>query len=511
MADSYIDHAGVTGSARKEKGEGPDAQSLSVAAQARAVKICRDVYAGTLRLQDAGEEYLPQFPKESDDDYQIRLKTAVLHNATKKTVKGFTGMVFRVDPVLGEAVPDEVLEHAENIDLTGRHLKVFLRDGFDDKMQTGHVGTFVDWHASADARTRGQERGIDARPYWVHIRKDQIRRFRTENRDGKIVLSRFAYEEVDAVEKGEFGEEVQRKIRQYDLVEEGNGERVMHKSWVKVGDGDWTIDDEGTLLGDRMDEIPLAVDYADRTGVLESDPPLLDLALENLRHYRILSDADDSLHTTGRAIFVATGVDPDKMEELVTDHGLALPEGADAKYVEPDGNGLSHARDALQDSEQRMAALGLAMLQRQSRAAETAKAKAIDKSESDSQLTSNANSTQDAAEEALRLHGKWLGLETDEWSIEVNTNFFAEPMSPQMATVILAWVEAGRMTEETGWRILKDGEVLPGDFDADMERELLDRVPGDQLEAAHALLRQGLARDEADAADGPADEMDAAA
>ena len=103
-----------------EKKKGPDATGVVHERQEAAVTLVRDVMGGTARMREAGGTYLPQFPREENDGYAARLKTAVLFNATKQTVKGLTGMILRKPPELGEDTPDEILEHLENIDLQGR-------------------------------------------------------------------------------------------------------------------------------------------------------------------------------------------------------------------------------------------------------------------------------------------------------------------------------------------------------------------------------------------------------
>ena len=56
----------------------PDFLMASLKAQHGETMIVRDVFAGTLRLRARGRDYLPQFPKEPDDDYDVRLQQAIL-------------------------------------------------------------------------------------------------------------------------------------------------------------------------------------------------------------------------------------------------------------------------------------------------------------------------------------------------------------------------------------------------------------------------------------------------
>lgn len=479
-----------------ENDDSPGTTSPVVDAMAQGVEICRDVYGGTLALR-AKPGYLPQFPKEEDAAYARRLGQAVLFNAFRKTVKGLTGMVFRKDPVIGEDVPESIVEHLENVDLQGRHVAVFLRDAFRSKLIDGHGCILVDWHGAEGAQSALDEIRAEARPYWVWIEKRQILRFRTANRNGAVVLTSFAYLEDDTQPKGAFGEVEIERVRQFDM----EGEKVLYRSWTRIkGEGgQWQPEVEEKYLGPRMTRIPVVPDYADRSGFLTSEPPLLDLALENLEHYQMRSERRQSLGIGSIPVFVTKGVKAQDIGTFTVGGaiGLALPASdMDAGYVETAGTAFDATRDELKDIEQRMAALGLSMLQQESRAAETAEAKRLDKSEQDSELSNAARSTQDAAEEALILHAMWMGLpEGVAGSITVNRDFDSLVMDAQTLNVIQSMVPH-KISVDTMWDMMVAGELLPDDFDREAERARLDESGAAELAAVAEALRAERMRQE---------------
>ena len=71
------------------------------------LKIVRDVAGGYTRIKGEATEYLPRHPKETPENYAIRLNRPAFFNAFGRTVEGLTGMVFREDPKLSEDVPEE--------------------------------------------------------------------------------------------------------------------------------------------------------------------------------------------------------------------------------------------------------------------------------------------------------------------------------------------------------------------------------------------------------------------
>ena len=84
--------------------------------------------AGTEGMRDAGEVYLPQHAEESNANYEERLMTNVLFNATELTLEHFVGKPFS-DPVrVNDDVPEQMLEDLQNIDLQGNDITAFCRE-----------------------------------------------------------------------------------------------------------------------------------------------------------------------------------------------------------------------------------------------------------------------------------------------------------------------------------------------------------------------------------------------
>ncbi len=464
----------------------PGTQSARIADQLEPVQICRDVYGGTLVMRSKGRAYLPQFPAEEDDAYRDRLNSAVLFNAFRRSVKGLVGMIFRKAPKLGDDVPAKIKDDAENIDNAGRHLTLFLRDAEEAAMTDGHCHILVDYPVVEVGRfqNKAAERAAKLRPYWVLIEKSAVLRAWTKTIDGEVVLVHFAYTETTLEPDGDFGEKEVERVRQYTLQDDG----VQLDTWVKAKE-EWVPEVEAREL--PIARIPVTTVYTNRTGYMTSEPPLLDLALENILHYQTRSDRQNVLHVASVPLPVLIGVDQEADVVWGPGRALKLPQGGDAKYVEPAGSALKHSRDELQDIEQRMAVLGLSMLARESRAAETAEARRIDKSETDSQLGAIAWGLQDAAEEALGFHAEWTD-EADGGSLEVNRDFGELAMDPQMVKVLREMVGANELSLDTLWDILERGEILPDTFDPEVEHE---RLSGGDIETIRRMVEAMKARE----------------
>ena len=462
----------------------PDYESASYRRQIGDVLFCRTVYDGTKAVRDAGDALLPQYPSEDDEDYQRRLKRAVLFNAFKRTAHGLVGMIYRKDPQWKDTPPERTAVESLNVDLLGHDINVFARDRSIDAMIDGHTWVLVDYpRVEVQLQSQADEREQGLRPYWVPILKSQAINVQWEvGPDGRPRLTLFAYKTVKTDREGAFGEEEKECIR---VLEPGGfTEYERTKSgWVEVDQGASTLP-----------YIPVAFIPSNETMPYESTPPLLDVAFENIDHYQIRSDHRWAGMFASQPMPVFTGAEP---EQIVWGAGRALflpnPE-ANATLLESSGASLDSTRDDMKDSEARMAALGLQMLVGEKRTAETAQSKLIGKAESDSVLSAMAKAMQDGFNRALAIHADWTGTEPAE--LALNNDFHETQLDSQTVMALSNLVARGQLSMDTMWSALLAGEVLPDSFDPEEERERIDAAGMDELEALLAMRGNGNGSDE---------------
>lgn len=447
----------------------PSTPSKAAERQAKALTVVRDIECGPQHIKDMGPTYLPQAPGESVANYNNRLERSVFFNVFGHTAKGLTGFVFRKDPVLGDDVPVQIRGdenglggHWENIDNCGTHGDVFLREQLQDAMVAGHNAIFVEYPATGGTQTLAAEQS-EIRPYWIPIKKENILNWRTTVENGKTLPTQVVLLETSMVADGVFGEKEQKRYR------------VLFRDGPTVGFYLLEVTDRKTVvvvdkgLYPTQDEIPLAeVPTSGRKGLFESDPPLLDLAFLNLAHYRQWSDYDTSIHKTCVPIWVTIGEntfdeESGKKEILGASTGKALPMGADAKWVAHDGAALDACKQSLDDLKNDMAAVGMAMMASEKRAAETEKSKQISKAGTDSLLAITARGLQDGAEKALYFHARYLGLD-DGGSIAINRDFESILMQADVMQAYAALVAAG-FPKDVAVRMLQIGGRVPEDAD----------------------------------------------
>jgi len=430
----------------------------------RKIRPVRDVVEGTDRMRRAARLYLPQHPGEDENTYNRRIVRGRLFNATKRTLKGLVGLIYRKQPTIPDSFPPEITTHLENIDNAGSDLVMFARDFTEEAFQDGLAHALVTFPmVNPDTiLTLADERNAGLRPYWTCVKHADITNYRFVRRAGRDVLTLVAIQEDTSLPDGLFGEKFVSRRRILTLDKAGAAWELFEQDNTK-GD-DWLSIANGRYLkagGQPFDQIPLVTAHLDRTGFMVGDPPLYDLAEENLEHWRVRSGHTNALHWASTPIPIFKGRNGDDELVLASDKGIDLPADGDAYWMEAQGKSLSESRDEQKDIEARMAALGLQMLVRETRGAETAQAKMLDKSEADSALVTASRAIEKALNQMVQVHAEWLGVTVaEDTRIELNKDFSGVMLDPAMAAQLLASLEAGHISRDTYWDALERGEVV---------------------------------------------------
>ena len=404
---------------------------------------------GTYGIRKGHRKYLPQEPRELDEAYDNRLMRSTVAPYFVRLERMLAGMLTR-KPVRLEDVSDVVTEQLFDVDLQGNDLNVWTYETARKCIRYGHVGVLVD----------APKAGENGRPYWAHYTPRDILGWRSEVKDGKQQLTQLRLMEEITVPDGLYGE---KQVQQVRVLTPGAFE--IHQKDKK---GDFVLIDEGST---SLTEIPFAVAYSNRVGVLESRPPLADIAELNLKAYQVQSDLDNQLHISAVPMLAIFGF-PQSAEEISAGPGeaLALPEGASAQYIEPSGNSYDAQFRRLDQIANQINELGLAAVLGQKLSAETAEAKRIDRSQGDSTMMVIAQQMQDLIDNCLSFHAQYM-QQAQAGSSFINRDFLATRLEPQEIQSLLQLYTAGTITQETLLNQLSAGEVLGDEFDVEEEVE----------------------------------------
>ena len=410
--------------------------------------LIESLMGGTYEMRRKHRRYLMQEPRELDDAYDNRLARSVCPPFYQRLERMLAGMLTR-KPVRLNEVPDVIREQLFDVDLQGNDLNVWTYETARKMIRYGHIGVLVD--APSDA---------NGRPYWVTYTPRDILGFRSEVVDGTQKLTQLRLLEKVIEPEGEYGESIIEQVR---LLTPGTFE--IHR---RDKNGDFQLFDEGTTT---LSEIPFSLAYANRVNLMESRPPMEDIAELNLKAYQCGSDLSNQLHISSVPLLAFYGY-PQTSEEVSAGPGeaIAFPAEGRAEYIEPSGKSFDAQYKQLDRIAEQINELGLASILGQKLSAETAEAKRIDRSQGDSTMQVVAQQMQDMIDNSLIFHANYLSSNVSGSSF-VNRDFLAARLEPQEIGSLLQLYTAGTITQETLLKQLHEGEVLGDEFDVEEELE----------------------------------------
>ncbi len=410
--------------------------------------LIEDLLGGTYQMRSKHRKYLMQEPRELDESYDNRLARTVCPPYYIRLERMLAGMLTR-KPVRLNDTSDDIRTQLFDVDLMGNDLNVWTYETARKMIRYGHIGVLVDAPAS----------GQSGRPYWVTYTPRDILGWRTEMIDGQLKFTQLRLLEKVSEPDGLYGEKITEQVR---LLTPTNFE--IHRKDKK---GKFILHEEGT---NPLNRIPFSVAYSNRLNLLESRPPMSDIAELNLKAYQIQSDLDNQLHISAVPMLAFYGFSQ-AAEEVSAGPGeaIAFPPDGRAEYIEPAGKSYEAQFKRLDRLENQINELGLAAVLGQKLSAETAESKKIDRSQGDSTMMVVAQQMQDMIDNCLQFHASYLGSEAG--SCFVNRDFLSQRLEPTEIQAYLQLYTSGSITQKTLLEQLTEGEVLGDEFDVEEELE----------------------------------------
>lgn len=415
---------------------------------------------GTRGMRAAGEALLPKWPNESIEAYRARLATATLFPAFRRTLGVMAGKPFAKQMTLSEGAPPKIKEWSEDIDMQGTNLHSFCAGLMEEAIGHGIAGVLVDYPKASGVRTLADERAANARPYWVHIRHDQILGWRTERRNGQLFTAQLRLLESEEEPDGPYGT---KDVAQVRVLEPGR--------WATYRANDrgvFVLHEEGTTT---LDIVPFVPFYGRRKGFMVGESPLIDLAHLNIKHWQSQSDQDTILHVSRVPILVAAGVE--ESFELTVGGSAAVkisnPDGR-LEYVEHSGAAISAGAESLKALEEQMIQTGAELLVAQP-GQRTATEASNDAEANKSELQAIVERFEDSVDMALYLMARWVGQD-DGGSANLYKDFTT--LSAESAQTVVQMYQSGMISKATALREQQRRGVLAADIVVEDEIEAVE-------------------------------------
>lgn len=431
---------------------------------------------GTLYMRTLGEAYLPKWPNEDPEAYKHRLSVATLLPGYEETISQNIGRVFAEPLKLSDDTPEQLVNITTNFDMAGNRLDVWAQELFRIASQYGLAHALVDYPRvdRENTRTRAQEKASGARPYATLINPRQVIGWESEVQNGRVVLTELRIKEV-VVEKAEqFG---QNKVEQIRYMTPGKVQ-IYRKSTGGDGAIAWALHEEWQT---SRKDITLVTLYTKRTGFMCGSPPLLNLAMLNIKHWQSQSEQDNILHVARVPILSVYGLA--EGQELTIGSSSAIRfenrELQGIEYTEHTGSAVGAGKTSLEDLEQQMRMAGAKLLR-----SENTSTKSIDQTNEErmqehSPLYTMANSLEDALDNILQIMAEWLGL-PDGGNVDVRTELEAaeQTINAPAALAIQSLRQSGDIRRVDAVRGLQSLRII--DPDAKPESiidELINQAP----------------------------------
>lgn len=460
----------------KKDPESPATTSMAYDDMAPSWTKIQTVLDGTEAMRASGRNYLPQHAEESDDAYDERLKRATLFNLTKITQESLVGRPFSEPLQYSEDMPEQIQTFLEDVDQCGTNVHVFARDWFSDGLAKVLSHVYVDFPRTDAEQPTTLADDEALKPYWVHIRPEQLIFADSEVVNGREVLREIRImEEVN--ERVGFAELITLQIRRVYLEINEDGDRIgvvelyQEDRSSKKRKKPWLMVDTYTY---SLGIIPLVTFYANRDGFMHGVPPLEDLADLNIAHWQSTSDQRAVLTVARFPILALSGgTDEDNKLTIGPNEWLYAPDpAARFYYVEHSGAAIEAGRKDLMDLESQMSEYGAEFLKKRP-GGMTATARALDSAEATSPLQDMTLRFKYAIDMVLYYTALWMGVENP-GTLTLVTDFGPEEVN-QSELAVLQFARTNRdISRRAFLEELKRRGALSEEYGIDEDAEVLE-------------------------------------
>ena len=439
----------------------------------------RAVTEGTDYLRQNCDRFLPQQPMELADSWQGRVNRSTFSNYFGKVLRTAVGLILRKQVRLeceNDADQEWWDDWAEDPCRDGStDLDQFCTNLLESALSFGHSAVMVDYATGEGIRTLADEQEAELKPYLVEVKAPQIIGWRHSPTENRGRLQQVRIRESARVPVGKFGIEYRNRVR---VLEPGN--YSLYESTDERGDAGWQLIESGKV---SVKEVPLCVVYGDKRQVLYSKPPLLSLAHQNLHHFRVASDLTQSLHIAAQPLLIGKGLDDLQNDNtsqgavgLSVNNMLLIAPEASVEYVVPQVGAFDSHQVELERIVSEMKSLSIALLSSEKNGVEAAKAKALDRIDSNSVLSVVSKSLQACIQDAVNLAAEYAGREAPE--VVIIRDFSLERLEGQDITAINSLFTSGLIPQEVALTLLQEGEVLDDQMDVD---EIMSQSENEEL------------------------------
>lgn len=391
----------------------------------KKTKIIDDLLGGTATMRKAAQTYLFQMEMEEPDSYRKRLERSTLYPALSETLSQMTGRVF-FNPIDVADVTETVQALFDDVDLVGNNLDVFASRWFYSALAYGCSFALIDFTRVEAVKSRAEEKALNARPYWVHIKPHQVLGIKTARVNGKQAITQFRYVVNEQVEDGEFGVKTVKHVYVYEI---GKVRKFSE------AEGEFRFESELQLTAQNrpLDFVP----------VIARVPLLVIYSNDEVKQLAIGGSA------------------------------VHLPTGSSMQFVEHSGQAIEAGMASLKDLEEQMKTAGAKLLTKTALAMTDSQAR-DEAGKEISQLRLLANRFEDAIDLALEYTGHWLGIAKEQvGNVQISGNIENDLDPAASMASVIQLRNAGVISNQSTFDEAKRRGLLADGLEWDTEQERL--------------------------------------
>lgn len=459
----------------------------------------RDLYYGSevVKTDNKKEIYLFRETNEQVTKYDLRVKRAVLDPWVKKIIEARMALLFR-KPHERE-LPAGLKPFIEDVDRNRTSARSFFSTVCRWAQIEGTRWVLVDMPKLPTDDNTGEEipyssladeQAADHRPFFQELHADAIVDWEVDNDGGLLWLvieetwpvlreDKWGYEQ-----KTEYRWQVwtQTKWMRYKI------EETTQKDAAVI---EFTIEEE---RDHDLGIVPLVPFFGgDAIDPCVALPCLIDVLDHVISIYNLESDKDWFIRLAAHPIpYVISPQKPVKME--VTE-GLWIKSDPNSKieigYMEPSGTSFEPAFETIQDLRYRIFSIALAQARKDGKQVQSADAQKEDRRIFASSLKTVSEGFEHSEKLCWELAARWTGIPEDQARASITVkyvrDFDNETITHEMLRVLADLAKNNLIPLEIFLQLLKDGEILPTDFDVKAEAVKLFADLEERREIAMAL------------------------
>lgn len=408
----------------------------------------RHALDGQDAMRENASHYLRRPQALSQNEFDQYVKGAHFFPVADHTLRAMLGLALRKPPVI--TVPKRLEPMLENASYDGNSIEVLSEDILREILSIGRCCALLDMPQDGNS--------ILTTPYISFFEAESILDWRMEVLGG---VKRLAYLRLH-----EFNEDLEDTgteqhlvltlepaltIRRYHVTSTGDAQRAE----VQVGD-----DLLPTFSGGPIFYIPAVIFGPNNLAPDTEKPPLLDLVDVNIAHFENSANLEHALWLSAMPTPVVTGPLNEKQKPSAIGPATMwmLPEGSTAFYLSAPSDAHNSLRQALQDKEQRMAALGATMILSGQRRNEAAATASMRYQNDTSVLLSSINMVEAGISTLLSWASDWV--QPGEVHVEFNRDLVSAQMDPATITALLKSWTAGAISRQTFIDAMRRGEIV---------------------------------------------------